>query len=71
MSDLQGKLFGNNIEPDCSYCDHCISDGENRICIKNRYIENGKCRKFKYDPLLRKPFRAPVLPKFDPEDFKL
>ena len=66
------KLFGNNIEPDCSYCSHCISDElGSRICVKNKYIENGKCRRFKYDPLLRKPFKPPVLPKFDPEDFKL
>ena len=66
------RLFGNNIEPKCDYCDHCISDGYgSRICVKNTYIENGKCRSFKYDPLLRKPFKPPVLPKFDPEDFQL
>ena len=65
------KLFGNNIEPDCSCCDHCITDGGSRICIKNTFIQNGKCRKFKYNPLLRKPFKPPVLPKFDPDDFRL
>ncbi len=65
------KLFGNNIEPDCSYCSNCIKDEAGKICIKNTSIVNGKCRRFKYDPLLREPFRPPVLPKFDPEDFKL
>lgn len=66
------RLFGNNIEPDCSYCDHCIADESgSRICMKNTYLEGGKCRKFKYNPLLRKPFKPPVLPKFSPDDFKL
>lgn len=66
------KLFGNNIEPDCSYCTHCIEDSEGRrICIKSASLQNGKCRKFSYDPLLRKPFKPPVLPQFDPEDFRL
>lgn len=66
------KLFGKNIEPDCSYCSNCITDDiGRRICIKNTYPENGQCKKFRYDPLMRKPFKPPVLPKFDPEDFQI
>ncbi len=68
----KSKLFGNSIAVSCSYCDNCIinSDGE-QICTKNKSVENGKCRRFFYNPLLRKPFKPPVLPKFDPEDFQL
>ena len=66
------KLFGNNIAVDCSYCDHCITaaNGE-QICVKNKAVIDGKCSKFSYNPLVRKPFKPPVLPKFDPEDFQL
>jgi len=69
---VKSKLFGNNIAVSCLYCENCIvnSDGE-QICVKNKIITNGKCRRFSYNPLLRKPFRPPVLPKFDPEDFQL
>lgn len=66
------KLFGNNIDVDCAYCDNCIIyNNGGQICIKNKFIENGKCHKFSYNPLLRKPFKPPVLPKFNPEDFQL
>ncbi|MBQ1389065.1 MAG: hypothetical protein IIY78_05515 [Clostridia bacterium] len=68
---MQNKLFGNNIEPDCAYCDHCVSDGVSNLCMKNSSIVNGKCRKFRYNPLLRKPFKPPQLPKFDPSDFQI
>ena len=61
------KLFGNNIAVDCSYW---AANGE-QICVKNKAVIDGKCRKFSYNPLLRKPFKPPVLPKFDPEDFQL
>lgn len=66
------KLFGKNIAVDCEYCDNCIIDSQNaQICIKNRCIKNGKCRSFSYNPLMRKPFKPPVLPKYNPEDFIL
>lgn len=66
------RLFGKNIPPDCSYCEYCVEsmDGA-QFCTKNKAIINGKCRKFSYDPLLRKPFKPPVLPKYNPEDFEL
>ncbi len=69
---MSPRLFGKNIPVDCSYCEHCVEsiDGA-QFCTKNKAIINGKCRKFSYDPLLRKPFMPPVLPKYDPEDFEL
>ncbi len=66
------KLFGKNISPDCQYCDYCVIDIQGaQICTKNRCMVKGKCRKFSYNPLLRKPFAQPVLPKYNPEDFVL
>lgn len=66
------RLFGKNIAVDCTYCDNCIEGvGGEQFCVKNKAIINGKCRKFSYNPLLRKPFKPPVLPKFNPEDFQL
>ncbi|MDE7390486.1 MAG: hypothetical protein K2M82_06060 [Lachnospiraceae bacterium] len=69
---MASKLFGKNIAVDCQYCDNCIIDSQGaQICIKNKCITNGKCRKFAYNPLMRKPFKLPVLPKYNPEDFML
>lgn len=66
------KLFGKNIAVDCEYCDNCIIDSQGaQICVKNKYIKDGKCRGFSYNPLMRKPFKPPVLPKYNPEDFIL
>lgn len=66
------KLFGNNIEPRCIYCHNCtvMLDGS-YICNAKSELINGKCRRFKYNPLLRKPSDMPKLPKFDPKDFEL
>jgi len=62
------KPYGKGIIPDCSYCAY----SSNADCRK-KAEEKGKnsCRRFLYDPLLRKPKKAPALPTFSPEDFKL
>ncbi len=66
------KLFGNNIAPACEYCVNSIDGGNGvLICSKRKAITDGKCRAFKYDPLLRIPKAAPVMPKYDPKDFEL
>lgn len=66
------KLFNNNIETSCEYCDHCIDGGnEVLICSKKKEIIDGKCRGFKYNPLLRVPKAIPLLPKYNPQDFEL
>lgn len=66
------KLFGNNITPSCEYCDNCVDGGGGvLICTKNKEIIQGKCKGFKYNPLLRVPKSAPLLPKYDPKDFEL
>lgn len=67
---MKRKLFGNNIEVNCSYCRNFINDDGN-YCNKNREIKNGKCRKFDYNPLLRVPKSEPVMMQFTKEDFEL
>ncbi len=66
------RLFGNNIEPNCDFCDNCEkADDIIKICKAKKEIINGKCRGFKYNPLLRVPTQVSNLPKYDPKDFEL
>lgn len=60
----KAKLFGGEIEPDCSYCVHSSEEG----CTAG---ENHPCARFAYDPLKRTPHSLPGLKKHDPDDFKL
>ena len=41
------------------------------ICRAKREIKDGKCFRFKYNPLLRVPHEMPRLPQYDPKDFEL
>ncbi len=69
---MKRKLFGMNINPDCTYCVHSDNEQDFFICKKGRKkIVNGKCRKFKYDPLLRVPKKTVNKTAYTEEDFKL
>lgn len=68
------KLFGNNIEPSCSYCEfgRPAPDGVMIFCRKfGPVAPYYSCKKFEYDPLKRVPKRPPPLPEFDHEDFEI
>lgn len=65
------KLFGNNIEIKCEYCDNCADSPSGCICKLRKSIKNGKCRKFKYNPTLRVPQSSQALPEFKKEDFEI
>ena len=65
------KSFGNNITPNCEYCELAQYSGGKFICTKNKVLVNNKCRKFKYDPLKRVPNSTPSLDKYSLEDFVL
>lgn len=66
------KLFGNNIETDCSYCQNFNRDSENQGCMLGRQInDKGKCRKFDYNPTLRTPKAEARMLEFSKEDFEL
>lgn len=68
------KLFGNNIEPACTYCALGKPAADNIMVLCRKYgpvAPYFKCKRFKYDPLKRVPKRPPRLPDFSPEDFSL
>ena len=68
-------LFNKKIEPSCSYCTHGTKiSGEEVACLKRGIVSSGgSCRKFKYDPLKRKPPMPAVLDtsSYTQDDFKL
>ena len=65
------NLFGNNIEPDCEYCDRYDKSGDEFFCSAKKEIKNGKCRKFIYNPTLRTPKGEAELMSFSKEDFEI
>lgn len=75
MMSLRKKtppLFGRDIPPDCAYCDYNASAPERPVCrLGLKRPENGKCARYRYNPLLREPKTPPPLPEHDPEEFKL
>ena len=68
------QLFGNNIDPACSYCrfGKKNQDGSKILCEKVGVVAPSFfCRKFRYDPVKRVPARQAQLPEYDPSDFRL
>lgn len=68
---MKKKLFGNNINPACAYCENAANEKDAIYCKKGKKIVDGKCRKFKYDPLLRAPKSTGSQQQFSEEDFVL
>lgn len=71
---IKYKYFGKHIDPACDYCLRGKRTADNLmiLCKKKGVISPFYCcRKFIYDPLMRTPKRAPALPKYTQEDFKL
>lgn len=72
--NMKTPLFGASIETSCEYCQNSVPNGSEFLCSVGKAIKNGKCRKFKYNPTMRKPKgeSSPVISqKFTPEDFML
>ena len=68
-------LFRKKIEKSCSYCKFGTRlDDEEVLCSRKGLVSiNGKCRKFRYEPLKRIPIK-PKAQNFDAykdEDFTL
>ena len=68
---MKYKLFGKNIVPDCSYCENAVFENRMVICQKGRMLSEGRCRAFRYDPLMRIPASVSLSGNFTAEDFKL
>lgn len=68
-------LFRKDIDPCCAYCTRAAFAGEGTVvCAKKGIMpENGRCKKFKYDPLKRIPPKPKSvdLSKFDERDYSL
>jgi len=74
LSVIKSLLFGKNIDPACEYCEwgRPSQDEKMILCRHNGVVAPYfSCRRFKYAPLKRKPKPVPVLPDYNPEDFKL
>ncbi|MEG0019862.1 MAG: hypothetical protein RR846_03720 [Oscillospiraceae bacterium] len=68
------KLFGNNIEPACIYCQfgNVSSDEAMILCSKKGVVSPYfSCNKFTYSPTKRIPKRRPAMPQFSKDDFSL
>ncbi len=68
---MKNKFFGKNISPDCSYCANAFFENGIVACQKSRHMENGRCRAFNYDPLMRVPRSITLSGTYTAEDFKL
>ncbi|MCD8026443.1 MAG: hypothetical protein LUF33_05845 [Clostridiales bacterium] len=68
---MKNKLFGQNINPDCAYCENAVFENDFAVCTKNKRIQKGKCRSFKYDPLLRIPKNIKFTSSYAKDDFVL
>ena len=53
-------LFGGDIPPDCAYCQHNSGKAGQVLCSLRGHMADGKCRQYRYDPLLREPRPAPT-----------
>lgn len=71
---MKDKLLGGEISPKCEHCElaRLSPDGETVLCPKKGIVARDFfCKKYKYDIMKRIPKKAPKLPEFSEEDFKL
>lgn len=68
---MKKKLFGENINVDCAYCENSVFEDGIVYCRKGRQIQKNKCRKFSYDPLMRVPKKPVLKNNYSADDFKL
>lgn len=69
------RLFNKKTDSACRHCQYALVGEQYITCTKKRkYVQpDGKCFRFRYDPLKRVPFKqkAPDFSGFDPSDFTL
>lgn len=68
---MKKQLFGRNIVPSCTYCQYSKTEGSTQFCEAHKTLRNGKCRKFRYNPIMRTPRGAVKLPTFKNDDFSI
>lgn len=70
------KMFREKVEPACRYCTHGSAVGEDFVnCLKKKKMvePDGKCFRFRYDPLKRVPSKQKALDfsKYEEYDYSL
>ena len=68
---MKKQLFNPDIVPSCTYCEFSKTEGGAQYCTAHRSLKNGKCRKFKYNPIMREPKGMAPLRTYNKEDFAL
>lgn len=72
---MKSKLLEKKKYPAaCEYCKHgrLSPDEKSVLCVKKGIVElDGKCRKYAYDPLKRRPKKPLLIERADPSDFEL
>ena len=71
---VKALLRARDYERVCEFCRYGkpSPDGNNVLCsLRGVMRRQSVCKKYEYDPIKRKPERAPLLPEFDPEQFAL
>ncbi|MCL2195883.1 MAG: hypothetical protein FWB76_08040 [Oscillospiraceae bacterium] len=69
------KLYhAKNYQPSCGLCLHGkpAPDFGSILCPhRGVMLPDSLCKKYEYDPIKRRPERAPLLPEYAPEQFTL
>ncbi len=71
---MADSILGSGHDPSCAICEYGrpSADAQRVLCKKKGVTSPSfSCKKFKYDPLKREPYRAPKLPVFDGSEFSL
>ncbi|MBE6746716.1 MAG: hypothetical protein E7558_04630 [Ruminococcaceae bacterium] len=70
----QKLIDGNAYSKVCENCfnGRMTADGQSVLCVRNGVMRpDSTCRKYKYDPLKRRPRRPHIAGGFTEEDFTL
>lgn len=70
------KMFRRKVESACRYCTHAIAVTQERVVCgkRKKYMQpDGKCFRFRYDPLKRVPLKAKAVDfsKYEEYDYSL
>ncbi len=72
---MKSKLLEKKKYPAaCEYCKHgrLSPDEQTVLCIKKGLVApDGKCRKYSYDPLKRRPKKPLIIQQANPAEFEL
>ncbi len=68
------KFFNSSLPHHCEYCTEArpISGGQEYFCMKNGIVDPfDSCKKYRYDPLKRRPENRSFGQDYNPDDLKL